>query len=109
MRAERPHGKETRGHGAAPGIAGLIARDDRPGHRPSPVPSASAANRVTLHAARIGTGAQHGAFRPLVGGRGAEPAFRPVAADPDLMPAPLQRLDPLLREPDRNTAGSGKR
>src|SRR3546814_20195388 len=51
-------------------IAGRIARDDRPGHRPSPVPSASAANRVTLHAARICTGAQHGAFRRLVGGRG---------------------------------------
>src|SRR3546814_2115325 len=91
-------------------IAGRIARDDRPGHRPSPVPSASAANRVTLHAARIGTGAQHGAFRRLVGGRGAEPAFRPVAADLDLMPALLQRLDRLLREAafEAEMAGLGR-
>src|SRR5690242_20277 len=54
---------------------------------------ASPANRVTLHVARISGGFQNVAFAPG-GGNAAE---RPWFGDCDLMAAPLQLADGLLR------------
>src|SRR6185312_14908 len=42
--------------------------------------TASAPDGVTLHAARIGAGLEHRAFRRLLCGAGGKPALRPILA-----------------------------
>src|SRR6185437_9040687 len=76
------------------GAAFGIARDDRPGHWGV----TSAADGVALHAARVGGGLEHGAFRRALGGGGAEAALRPVLADLHLMAARAQRVGRRRRE-----------
>jgi len=55
-------------------------------------------DRITLHAAWVGGGLQHRAFRGGLAGAAGEAAFRPCLADPQAMAAPCQGRPRRVRE-----------